>query len=34
MSGCGPFPPELYDLEPESGIDERLLIDLDLYQLE
>jgi hypothetical protein len=34
MTSCGPFPAELYDLEPESGMDESLLIDLDLYQLE
>jgi len=34
MSGCGPFPLELYELEPESGMDERLPIDLDLHQLE
>ena len=34
MTGRGPFPIELYDLEPESGMDERLPIDLDLHQLE
>lgn len=34
MIGRGPFLSELYDLEPESGMDERLSIDLDLHQLE
>jgi len=34
MTGSGPFPPQLYNLDPESGMDEHLLIDLDLHQLE
>lgn len=34
MTGRGPFPPQLYNLEPESGMDECLSIDLDLHQLE
>jgi len=34
MSSRGPFPPQLYNLDPESGMDERLPIDLDLHQLE
>jgi cell division protein FtsZ len=34
LTGYGLFPPELYNVEPDAGVDERLSIDLGLDQLE
>jgi cell division protein FtsZ len=34
MTGYGLFPVNLPDLDPEGGMDERLPLDLDLYQME
>ncbi|MBO3803829.1 MAG: cell division protein FtsZ [Candidatus Brockarchaeota archaeon] len=34
MTGYGLFPVELYNVEPDAGMEERLPIDLGLYQLE
>jgi len=34
MTGYGLFPVDLHNLDPEGGMDERLPLDLDLYQLE
>jgi cell division protein FtsZ len=34
MTGYGLFPVELYNVEPDAGMEEKLPIDLGLYQLE
>jgi len=34
MTGYGLFPVNLHNLDPEGGMDERLPLDLDLYQME